>query len=189
MGEKVFTPEFRVSFPSVFEARAFAEGQEKKFEITALFPAGSDLSGLKALAKQAAMDKWGDKLPAMMKAGGLRSPFRDGSEKPDLEGYEGCVFIKMTSKQKPGLVDQNVQPIIDAGEFYGGCYARASVTCFAYDRMGNKGVSFGLQNIQKMRDGDAFSGRSKPEDDFDAVATDATGGSTEATAGEESIFD
>lgn len=183
MGDKVMTPEFRVSFPSVFEARAFAEGQTKKFELTALFPAGTDLSPLKALAKAAAVDKWGDKIPA-----NLRSPFRDGSEKPDLEGYEGCVFVKMTSLQRPGVVDQNVQPIIEPSDFYGGCYARASITAFAYDQMGNKGVSFGLQNVQKLRDGDAFSGRSKPEEDFEPVATDATEGSTEATASDVDIF-
>jgi len=183
MGDKVMTPEFRVSFPSVFEARAFSEGQTKKFELTALFPAGTNLDAMKALAKQAAVDKWGDKIPA-----GLRSPFRDGSEKPDLDGYEGTVFVKMTSLQKPGVVDQNVQPIIEPSEFYGGCYARASITAYAYDQMGNKGVSFGLQNVQKLRDGDAFSGRGKPEDDFEPVATDVTDGGTEAVATDIDIF-
>ena len=183
MGDKLVTPEFRVSFPSVFAARAFSEGQTKKYDLTALFSAGTDLTAMKALAKQAAVDKWGDKIPP-----GLRSPFRDGSDKPDLDGYEGCIFVKMTSLQRPGVVDQNVQPIIEEGDFYGGCWARAVVTAFAYDQMGNKGVSFGLQNVQKMRDDDAFSGRGKPEDDFDPVATDVTGEGTTAKASDEDIF-
>ena len=183
MSDKITTPEFRVSFPSVFEARAFSEAQTKKFELTALFPVATDISALKALAVKVATEKWGEKMPTT-----LRSPFRDGSEKPDLEGYEGHVFVKMTSLQRPGVVDQNVQPIIEQGDFYGGCYARATVTAFAYDKAGNKGVSFGLQNVQKLRDGDAFSGRGKPEDDFEAVATDATGGGTEAVVSSDDIF-
>lgn len=183
MSDKVMTPEFRVSFPSVFEARAFSEAQTKKFELTALFPKITDLSPLKALAKQAAVDKWGDKIPA-----NLRSPFRDGSEKPDLDGYEGCIFVKMSSLQRPGVVDQGVQPIIEPSDFYGGCYARASITAYAYDQAGNKGVAFGLQNVQKLRDGDAFSGRSAPEEDFEPVATDVTGGGTDATSSDEDIF-
>ena len=184
--KKITTPEFRASFPSVVKPTSFSEAQEKKYEVTALFPVGTDLAPLMALAKQAAVDKWGDKIPT-----GLRSPFRDGSEKPDLDGYEpGVTFIKMTTKQRPGLVDAQVQPIIEEGEFYGGCYARATVTAFAYDQAGNRGVSFGLQNLQKTRDGDPFSGRAKAEDDFEAI-TDVTGGgdASAVTPAATDIFD
>jgi len=161
--EKVITPEFRVSFPHVFKAHAFQD-QEPKFRLTMLFDKAADLSAMKQLASNAAVEKWGKKIPA-----DLRSPFRDGSEKEDLEGYEGMVFINATSKQKPGVVDENVQDIMDETEFYAGCYARATVTAYAYDAMGNRGVSFGLQNVQKLRDGEPFSGRTKASDDFDAV--------------------
>ena len=186
MADKVMSPEFRVSFASVFEARSFEDKGDKKFELTALFPKTTDLSALKTLARTAAVDKWGDKMP-----GDLRSPFRDGSEKPDLEGYADHIFVKMTTKQRPGVVDQGVQPIIEPSDFYSGCYARASVTAYAYGGPGTKyrpGVAFGLQNVQKLRDGDPFSGRSNPEEDFEPVATDVTGGGTDATSSDEDIF-
>lgn len=170
MAGKVTTPEFRVSFPSVFKATAF-ENQEPKFSIVMLFDKKTSLAPLKALAKDAIEKKWPD---ASKRPKGLRSPFRDGDiEKPDTQGYAGCMFIRATSKMRPGVVDQSVQPIIDESDFYAGCYARATLTAYAYDTAGNRGVAFGLQNVQKLRDGEPFSGRSKAEDDFDVVETDS----------------
>src|ERR1043165_1868860 len=164
---KLIPPEARLSFPSLFVPRAPMEGSagEPKYGCTLLFPKDADLSALKAAASAAVRAKGGDK-----KTSNLRSPFRDGSEK-DLDGYEGCIFINVTSKQKPGVVDENVQPIIDPSASYAGCYVRASVKAYAYEKAGNRGVAFGLNNIQKTRDGEAFGGGpSRAEDDFTAVA-------------------
>lgn len=164
--KQVLTPEFRVSFPAVFQPKAAAEGQEPKYSIVMLFPKTTDLTPLKAAVRAAIVEKWGADQAKWPK--GLRLPFRDGSEK-DYEGYENVTFCTASTKNRPGLVDQNVQPIINAEEFYGGCYARATIAAFAYDKAGNKGVSWGLRNVQKMRDGEPFSGRTKPENDFDAI--------------------
>lgn len=175
MAENVMTPEFRVSFPNVFRPQApLQEGGTPKYGLTMLFKKGEDLSKLKAAAKAAAEEKWGADQAKWPK--NLRQPFRDQGEK-DFEGYEdGAVFVSATSKQKPGLVDAQVQPILDEAEFYPGCYARATVRAFAYDAAGNRGVAFGLQNIQKLRDGDPLGGRTKPENDFAPVETADAGG-------------
>lgn len=164
---KVTTPVFRVSFPNVFEPQSF-DGGDPKYGLTMLFGSDADLSELREAAKRAAREKWGDKIPS-----GLRSPFRDGSEKPDLDGYQGTTFVRVTCKTRPGLVDQACKPIIDASEFYAGCYAIATVQAYAYDTKGNRGVAFGLLNIQKQKDGTPFSGRSRPEDDFKPLAASA----------------
>jgi len=164
--EKCMSPEFRVSFPQVFEAKSF-QGAPPKFSLVMLFDKGIDLSKLKELAKNAINEKWPD---ANKRPKGLKNPFRDGdAEKPGVEGYENAIFITASSKMKPGVVDSNLVPIISADDFYAGCFARATLTAYAYDTAGNKGVAFGLQNIQKLKDGDSFSGRSKAEDDFDIV--------------------
>lgn len=168
--EKVLTPKFRVSFPAVFVPRAAMDGAEPKYSVVMLFPKDTDLSRLKAIAKQAVTEKWGDKVPK-----DLRSPFRDGDEK-ELDGYAGQIFITASSKMKPGLVNGQREAIIEASEFYAGCYARATVNAYAYDRNGNKGVAFGLQNLQKLEEGEPFSGRTKPEDDFDAVTETPSAG-------------
>lgn len=164
---QILTPVFRVSFPAVFQPRAAVEGQEKKYSITMLFDKKTDITALKQAVFAAVVEKWGADKTKWPK--NLRMPFRDGSEK-DYDGYENCIFVSASSKMKPGLVDQSVQPIISPEEFYGGCYARATVSAFAYDVSGNRGVSFGLRNIQKERDGGPFSGRNAPGKDFDAIA-------------------
>ena len=163
MADTVMTPEFRVSFPAVFKPKR-QKGDatsEPKYGLTMLFPKGADLSKLKRAAEEAVKEKWGDKPPK-----NLRSPFRDQGEK-EYEGYEeGAVFVSASSKQKPGLVDRQRQDIIDETEFYPGCYARATLRAFAYDTNGNKGVAFGLNNVQKLRDGDPLGGRTRAQDDF-----------------------
>lgn len=176
--KKCITPEFRVSYPSVFKAKAFGD-QEAKFSLTMLFDKKLDLSkpasvgsmSLKHAAFNAATEKWGPKENWPKK---LKLPFRDGDdERPDTPGYAGMIFVPANSKNQPGLVDQRLQPILDERDFYAGCYARAELIAFAYDTKGNRGVAFALQNVQKLRDGEPFSGRKAAESVFDAVADDS----------------
>ena len=180
--KKVVTPVFRVSFPNVFQPSAFEPGATPKYGVSMLFtPAqfsDKDKAAWKAMkdlaneVSMAAFKKLLKDLPANFK-----QPFSKGEEKPDLDGYgAGVVFANATSKLKPGVVDANKQPILAAEDFYAGCYARATVVAFAYDNKG-KGVAFGLNNLQKVRDGESFSGRTGAEDDFE---DDLEGGSTAA---------
>lgn len=166
--KKVTTPEFRVSFPAVFEPSGM-QGQEKKYSVTMLFDkkaqATPEYKALVDLIRHAVEEKFPD--PAK-RPKGLKNPLRNGSEK-ELDGYADTMFCTARSKTKPGLVDAQLQVIISPEEFYAGCYARATVNAFYYDQAGNKGVGLGLQNLQKLRDGEPFSGRSKAEDDFGAV--------------------
>ena len=103
----------------------------------------------------------------------LKNPFRDGAEKETIGYGEGTVFITFKTEEKngrPGLVDQNMQRIIEESAFYPGCYARATVNPYAWTYMGKSGISFGLQNLQKVGDGEPLGGgRSKAEDDFSTV--------------------
>ncbi len=179
MGEKikttgVMTPEFRVSFPNLFKAKKNDLSGEDEYSVQALFSKDADLKVLKMAAEAAIAKKWGDdkkKWPT-----NLRSPFRLQDERAKVNdegkkvlppGYEeGAVYLNLKSKQRPGVVDKNVQPIIDETEFYPGCYARATISAYAYDAKGNKGVAFGLGNIQKTRDGEPLGGRMKAEDEF-----------------------
>jgi hypothetical protein len=129
------------------------------------------LAVLKELAANAVTEKWGTKPPA-----NLRSPFRDGDvEKEDYEDYRGMVFMNIKSNQRPGVVDENVDPIIDPSELLAGDWVRCTVNAFAYSQKGNSGVSFGLRNVQRMAKGEAMKGGvSRAEDDFGQV-TDEEG--------------
>lgn len=171
MAENVLTPEFRASFVFLFQPRRANDQAEPKYSVSMLFAKNADISALQKAATAAVTAKWGDKLPKK-----LKSPFLNQGDYA-LEGYEsGNVLIRASSIQKPGIVDKLVQPILDASEVYSGCFGRASVRAFAYEVSGNCGVSFGLQNFQKLRDGDPIGGRSRPEDDFTPVTDGAAGG-------------
>lgn len=196
MVEKVITPEFRVSYPHVFQAIKNDLSGKMEYTVVAIFPKGADLSALKAAATQTLTEKYGvdqSKWPTP-----LRSPFRKCSERWKNNGgkqiippgYEegDAIFVtlKASEQYKPGVVDQNVQPILEPRDFYAGCYARASVRPYFYEQKGNRGVSFGVNNVQKTRDGEPLGGVSQPTDDFKPVegATVDTGGK-----GGASVFD
>lgn len=184
----IITPVFRVSYPAVFAPRRNDLAKRDEFTITMLFDkktAKVDLVGLKALCKEVAEEKWGvGKIPAT-----LKSPFRDGDlEKPDNLSFKGVIFVKAWSKYMPGLIDGKRQPIINQDEFYGGCYAKAQLNAFAYDQGGNKGISFGLLHVQKVRDGEAFGNRTRAEDAFSPIE-DEESTAEETPAGAKGMFD
>ena len=101
----------------------------------------------------------------------LKTPMRDGDlERPDDEAYANSYFINANSAAAPGIVDADRQPIIDRSEVYSGVYGRASLNFYAFNSNGNKGIACGLNNLQKIKDGEPLGGKSRAEDDF---ATDA----------------
>lgn len=106
--------------------------------------------------------KFGGKRP---NKASLKLPLRDGAERED-EAYQGHYFINANSKLAPQIVDKHVKPILDRNEVYSGCYARVSLSFFAYNSNGNKGVACGLGNIQKIRDGEPLGGRPTAAEDF-----------------------
>lgn len=179
----IVTSEVRFAFVNLFKPRKNDQGKEK-YGVTLLFPHPSKLTGpalaeynacmakLKQAAAEAAKEKWGDKLP-----NGLRTPFRNQGDKAgEYAGYEdGAIFLNVTSEQRPEVVDETVQPILEPSRIYSGCYGRVSLRAFAYDNSGNKGVSFGLQNVQKLRDGEPLGGRGPASADFQPM-TAAGGG-------------
>jgi hypothetical protein len=159
---KVITPKFRASFAKVFKPEAFEEGQDPVYSITMLFPKDTDIHKLKAAARAARENKWGNKPPKK-----LENPFKDGNDY-DYDGYKDMIAIRASTKYKPEVVDKNPGIHLDEEDFYSGCWARASVQAFAYDYKGmKKGVSFALRHVQKLTDDEAFSGKSSAVDDFD----------------------
>ena len=49
--------------------------------------------------------------------------------------------------------DSHGKPILDPARVYAGIWCRAEVNLFSYDTDGNRGVSFGLNNFQRLADG------------------------------------
>lgn len=163
---KVVTGEVRFSYVNVFEPKSI-NGSDEKYSVSLLIDK-RDTKTIEAIeraieaAKQAGVAKFGGKIPPVLKL-----PLRDGdTERPDDENYAGKIFVNANCKTKPGLIEKNGMKIIDTTEFYSGCYGKASVTFYAFNSNGNKGIACGLNNIMKTRDGEPLGGRSKATDDF-----------------------
>jgi len=180
------TPEFRAAFISVFKATSMknADGSvnKPKFSIRAAFPPTAKLDALKKEAEMAAREKWGDKIPKT-----LRSPFRTNEEleNPIVGIGDDWIIMSFSANEdrRPGIVDSKLQDIIDDSDVYSGAWYRAQVRAFAYENAGNKGVSFGLQNVQKLRDDDPLgNGRIPASKAFEPVDVPAAAGGGAKTA-------
>lgn len=168
---KVVTGKVRLSYVHLFQPHAQSEGQEPKYSVSILIPKTdkATVERVKAAteaAKEAGKVMFGGKVPA-----GLKVPLRDGDTERDSPEYKGHWFINASSKTRPGVVDTNVDPILDAQDVYSGCYGRVSINLYPYSVNGNRGIAAGLNNVQKLADGESLSGRARAEDDF-TTATD-----------------
>ena len=166
--ERVVTPKFRVSFPFVFTPNKNEKGVES-YSVVMMFDKNSDLTKIKELYKKTVKEKYGDKVPK-----NFQSPFKNGNDK-DLDKYpdfKDKILVTAKSKFQPGLIDQHKEELLDPKDFYAGCYARASVTTYPWEYMGKVGINFGLQNIQKLADGEKLGGGVTAADEFDVVESD-----------------
>ena len=166
---RVKTPVFRSTFAFVFEPRETPNG-DLKYSIGMIFNK-DNLAELKPVAQaiaNAAAKKFGADWHKWPK--NLKCPMGDGDEERDGVEWENSFFINAVSKNQPGLVDRNLNPIMDRDEFYSGCEARASLNFYGYDTSGNKGVGTGLNNLLKWADADRLDGTVNAEDDFKEFA-------------------
>lgn len=169
---KVVTEKVRLSYVHLFEPFAQDQDQDEKYSCVILISKsdkktlGRIDAAIKAAADAGKNSKFDGKVPT-----NLAITLHDGDEEGDLEKnpeYEGHMYMSLASKTRPGVIDSDVQPILDSTEVYSGCFARVSMNAFPYNYKGKKGVSFGLNHVQKIADGDYLGGRSRAEDDFDA---------------------
>ena len=171
---KVITGRVRLSYAHLFEPAETPSG-EMKYSVMLLIPKSDKetirkIEAAQEAAIQLGLKKFGGKRPA-----NLKFNLRDGDEEMDTEErpeFKGVFFMNVSSTQRPGIVDRDLAPITDSSEVYSGCYAKASINFFVYNTAGNKGVSAGLNHIQKIADGDYLGGRSRAEDDFENYEDD-----------------
>ena len=162
----------RWSYVNAWEPKSI-NGGAPKYSVSLIIPK-SDTKTIDKIqaAIQAAYDEGQGKLKGNGKSvpalSVLKTPLRDGdAERPDDEAYADSYFINANSGTAPGIVDADRQPILDRSEVYSGVYGRASINFYAFNSNGNKGIACGLNNLQKIKDGEPLGGKSRAEDDFD----------------------
>ena len=169
---KVITgPDTRWSYANVWEAKSI-NGGTPKFSVSLIIPKSDTATVAKVKAAIEAAYHEGE---AKLKGNGksippltsIKIPLRDGDlERPDDPAYANAYFINANSATAPGIVDADRNVILTRSEVYSGVYGRASINFYAFNSNGNRGIACGLNNLQKIRDGEPLGGKSRAEDDF-----------------------
>ena len=169
---RVTTPVSTISFPQLFEAKAANPKDDPKFSATIIFDEGQDLSTLdaaiEAAIEKAIEKKWNGKRPK-----DLKLPFKNGDEKLDKEDnprpeFAGRTYITVnaTADDQPKVVGEDREPIIDVKEMYGGARVRVALSAYGWTYGKDKGVSFYLNAVQKVADGEPFGLNVSIDEDF-----------------------
>ena len=164
---KVITEKCRLSYEHIWKPSSIDDNSPAKYSACIVIPK-TDTKTIQKIQKavEAATDegvksKWKGKKPA-----NLKLPLRDGDEeRPEDEAFKGCYFLNANANRRPGVVD--LARILDQDEVYSGCYCRFSINFYPFSASGNNGVAVGLNNLQKVADGERLAGGSRAEDDFD----------------------
>ena len=161
----------RWSFANVWEPKSI-NGSVPKYSVSLIIPK-DDKETLEKIriAIQAAYHEGEGRLRGTSKSvpalSAIKNPLRDGDvERPDDEAYRGSYFINANSATAPGIVDASCQPILEHCEVYSGVYGRASINFYAFNVNVNRGIAAGLNNLQKLRDGEPLGGKATAESDF-----------------------
>ena len=161
----------RWSYANVWDPKSI-NGGTPKYSLSLIIPKSDTVTVNKIKAAiQAAYEEGESKLKGTSKVcpalDVIKTPLRDGDkERPGDEAYVNSYFINANSGAAPGIVDADRQPIIDRSEVYSGVYGRASINLYAFNSNGNRGIACGLNNLQKIRDGEPLGGKASAEADF-----------------------
>ena len=169
---KVVTgPNTRWSYVNAWEPKSI-NGGTPKYSVSLIIPKSDTKTVAKIKTAIEAASKEGE---AKLKGNSrtvppltaIKTPLRDGDiERPDDAAYAGSYFLNANSGTAPGIVDAECQPILERSEIYSGVYGRASVSFYAFNSNGNRGIACSLNNLQKIRDGEHLGGKASAEDDF-----------------------
>ncbi len=169
---KVITgPDTRWSYANVWEPRSI-QGSVPKYSVSLIIPK-SDTKTIQKIrhAIQAAYEEGQSRLKGNGRSvpplSAIKTPLRDGDvERPDDEAYANAYFVNANSTTAPGIVDTECNPIMDRSEVYSGVYGKASISFYAFNMNGNRGIACSLNHLMKIRDGEPLGSRASAEADF-----------------------
>lgn len=159
MSTQITTGKVRFSYAHLFTPKTAPGSDTPKYSLSVIIDKNDTLTlgRINAAieeAKENGKAKWGGRIPPK-----LKTPLRDGDEdKPGDPTYAGKMFFNCSSTRQPGIVDKDLNPVIDASEVYSGCYGRVAVNFYPFDTNGNRGIAAGLNHVQKLADGEPLGG-------------------------------
>lgn len=169
---KVITgPDTRWSYANVWEPKSI-NGGTPKYSVSLIIPKSDTRTVAKIKAAiEAAYHEGESKLKGSGKSvpplASIKIPLRDGDvERPDDPAYANAYFVNANATTAPGIVDADRNSVLTRSEVYSGVYGRASISLYAFNSNGNKGIACGLNNLQLIRAGEPLGGRASAENDF-----------------------
>lgn len=182
LNTSMVTSKFRASYAHILEPWSGDPDKDRRYSVQMIFDKNDPwIKKAKERVVAIAKEAFGPNAVKLMKAGKLKSPFRDGDlENEDDEVYQGKIFINANGnfegKKPPDLIDQRKRNIRDMPNpeeiFYSGCYARAEIKFYPFDNSGNKGVACFLFKVQYWEKGEPLGGGRSADEVFDEIETD-----------------
>ena len=188
---KLITPLAILSYPHLDKPQPSDDGKPPKYSAALIImpevledPAErAKFDAIQQALIKAGTAKWGEKFEAMAKGDGFKKGLRRDAEAKWGSRFAGAIYFNARSVNQPGLVYPHADPATGKParvpaekikeQFYPGSYVRASVSAFAFDNKGGKGVSLGLNNMQWVKDGPRLDNRAAAEDEFAADLSQA----------------
>lgn len=144
--------------------------ESESFNCVALFPPCSSENAhafLHPVWVKDCAEKFPQKIGQDGQPFGLHNPIHDQKDKQNYAGYNaGSIFLNVSSKFRPDIVDSNGNPIPVGPAFkdrvYGGVWAILALTHYAFGTQRgakNSGASFGLAAVMVISDDEKFEGK------------------------------
>jgi len=159
----------RLSFPQIWTAKAYMEGQTPKYSANLLLDKEADadqITEVKKAIKKAVTATWNGDIPK-----NLDVCLNDGVEKA-YDGYENVMFVSCATRQRPTVIDRDRTPLVEEdGKPYAGCYVNAAISLWVQNNRHGKAVRCNLIALQFVKDGEKFGrGSVKVDEVFDDIS-------------------
>lgn len=189
MATRVLTPVCILSYPHIALPKEDDSGK-KKYQCALVFDAEAMATPEFAAMKAAMAEAFAAKIPdAQKRAAMIQSPnFKRGIRTDGIDKYEavgGACFLNARSDTQPGVVytfpdtanprpdgtypPMKMDPKDYAEKLYPGARVRASITAFYFDKAGNRGLAWALNNLQLVGDGTRLDSRVAAHNEFGAT--------------------
>lgn len=150
MGQQIVV-KGRASYLHAFEPHGNPQRNiPPRYGVNVILPVGQDFTPIQTAIDAAVIEKYPNGAPA-----GLTMPWAWGDVTKEHEKDHVILKAYAQPKDKPLVVDQANQPILDPAKIYSGCEVEVAVNVYAHN---NAGVSMYLQAIRLVSEGDHLDG-------------------------------
>lgn len=166
---QVVTNAVRLSYVNLFEPGAPDSMNPGKYTVSLIISKNDkdSLSVIKQAVKNCYEEHKGDTLKGV-DFSKCQNVLHDGDqEKPSDTAYANSYYLSAKANKKPNMYNIDGTMITDPNDLYSGCWGKAIVTFYAYNKGANKGIACAIDGVKKVKDDEPLSGSVVQASDFD----------------------